>query len=87
MPDERDFEADDMAPHNQNSLSHLFLVRLWMESNNEGDNIWCGRVQHVTKGRANQFKDWPTLIDVLRAMLPDAARVRQHQAVHEAEEE
>lgn len=83
MPDEREFEDSDMAQHNQHSPSHLFLVRLWAESNNDGDAVWCGKVQHVTKGRANQFRDWPTLIDLLTTMLPDAARVRQHEAVEE----
>ena len=72
-----------MAQNDQYSPSHLFLVRLWAEDNNEGDAVWCGKVQHVTKGRANQFKDWPTLIDIFMAMLPDADRVRQHDAVEE----
>jgi len=45
---------------------------------NEVDTVWCGKVQHVTRGRANQFRDWPALVDILMAMLPDAARLRQH---------
>lgn len=83
MPDERDFEVDDMAQHNQLNPSHLFLVRLWSESDNEGDAVWCGKVQQVTKGRANQFRDWPALIDILMSMLPNAARVHQHKVVEE----
>jgi hypothetical protein len=84
MPQNPDLEPQNnvqvQAQHNYNSPSHLFLVRLWAESNNEGDAVWCGKVQHVTKGKANQFKDWPTLIDLLMAMLSNAERVRHHGA-------
>ena len=85
MPQNPDYEPHNnvhvqaQAQHNYNSPSHLFLVRLWAESNNEGDAVWCGKVQHVTKGKANQFSDWPTLIDLLMAMLPNAERVRHHE--------
>jgi hypothetical protein len=84
MPQNPDFETHDNAQvqtqtqHNHNSPSHLFLVRLWAESTNEGDAVWCGKVQHVTKGKANRFRDWPTLIDLLMAMLSSAERVRHH---------
>jgi hypothetical protein len=72
-------QAQAQAQHNNSSPSHLFLVRLWAENNNEGEAVWCGKVQHVTKGKANQFRDWPTLIDLLTAMLPSAERVRHHR--------
>ena len=76
-------EAQAQAQHNYSSPSHLFLVRLWAESDNKGDAVWCGKVQHVTKGKANQFSDWPTLIDLLMAMLPNAERVRNHMGTED----
>lgn len=76
MPENADFETDNMAQHKHHYPSHLFLVRLWSESNNEGEDVWCGKVQNVIKGRANQFRDWPALVDILMAMLPDAAKVK-----------
>jgi hypothetical protein len=80
MPQNSDVEpTNTQAQHNNSSPSHLFLVRLWAESNNDGEAVWCGKVQHVTKGKANQFRDWPTLIDLLMTMLPSAERVRHHR--------
>jgi hypothetical protein len=83
MPQNTDSEAGNAAKAQQaqgglQSTSHLFLVRLWVESDSGGDVVWCGKVQHVTKGRPNQFRDWPALIDLFKAMLPDAERVRHH---------
>ena len=75
MPEKAISERDNMKSQDPHNPSHLFLVRLWPESNNEGDAVWCGKVQHVTRGRANQFRDWPALVDILTAMLPDAARL------------
>jgi hypothetical protein len=88
MPQNANSEADNIAQgpqaqQAQQSRSHLFLVRLWAESDSEGDAVWCGKVQHVTKGRANQFRDWPALIDLFVAMLPDVERVRHHSAPDE----
>ncbi|MDQ3707310.1 MAG: hypothetical protein M3437_19200 [Chloroflexota bacterium] len=83
MPQDPDVEPHNnvqaQTQHNNDNPSHLFLVRLWTESNNEGEAVWCGKVQHVTRGKANQFRDWPTLIDHLTAMLPNADRVRHHR--------
>jgi len=77
MPEKKDLAPDTMEQYDQygqHNPSHLFLVRLWAESNKEGDTAWCGKVQHVTRGRANQFRDWPTLIEILLAMLPNVER-------------
>lgn len=90
MPQNADFEADKVQAqpqaqpqHDPPSASHLFLVRLWAESDTDGEAVWCGKVQHVTKGRPNQFRDWPALIDLFKTMLPDAERVRHHTALEE----
>jgi len=83
MPENSVSETDNMESQNPYDPSHLFLVRLWPESSNEGDAVWCGKVQHVTRGRANQFRDWPALMDILMAMLPDAAKLKQHKVAEE----
>ncbi len=50
--------------------SHLFLVRLWADQDADGQAAWCGKVQYLASGDARYFRDWPTLIDLLRAILP-----------------
>jgi hypothetical protein len=48
----------------------LFLVRVWAERGTEGGPEWRGRVQHVTRGDAQEFSDWGTLIDLFVTMVP-----------------
>ncbi|HEY0069992.1 MAG TPA: hypothetical protein VGE04_08510 [Chloroflexia bacterium] len=50
--------------------SQLFLVRVWAEQGMEGNLEWRGRVQHVTRGDAQEFSDWGTLIDLFVTMVP-----------------
>ncbi|HEX8221277.1 MAG TPA: hypothetical protein VF914_18955 [Chloroflexia bacterium] len=50
--------------------SQLFLVRVWAEQGTEGGPGWRGRVQHVTRGDAQEFSDWGTLIDLFITMVP-----------------
>ncbi|HET6313824.1 MAG TPA: hypothetical protein VFH60_08315 [Chloroflexia bacterium] len=50
--------------------SQLFLVRVWAEQGMEGSPEWRGRVQHVTRGDAQEFSDWGTLIDLFVTMVP-----------------
>jgi hypothetical protein len=52
--------------------SHLFTVRLWAEDLGNGQIEWRGKLQHVTSGEARYFRDWPVLIALLQAMLPNA---------------
>ena len=58
-------ERDSSRPR-----SHLFLVRLWADQDADGQAAWCGKVQYLASGDARYFRDWPTLIDLLRAILP-----------------
>jgi len=51
-------------PHAQ-----LFTVRLWAEDLGDGRTEWRGHVQHVISGEAHYFREWPTLIAWLVAML------------------
>jgi hypothetical protein len=54
-------------PHHQ---SQLFTVRLWAEHLGDGRTEWRGQVQHVISGEVHYFREWPTLIAWLVAMLP-----------------
>jgi len=52
--------------------SHLFTVRLWMENLGDGRAEWRGQVQHVLSGETHYFREWPTLLALLQAMLSPA---------------
>ena len=56
--------------------THLFTVRMWQEEANEGQGQpeWRGKVQALPEGEAYYFRDWPSLVAHLQAML-DAGRV------------
>jgi hypothetical protein len=64
--------------------SHLFLLRLWAESEKESEQLggqlgeqvlqWHGRVQHIISGETHNFLTWPMLIDLLLEMLPPPIR-------------
>jgi hypothetical protein len=49
--------------------SDLFTVRLWQEELGNGQTELRGKVQHVSSGEARYFRDWPTLIAFLLALL------------------
>ena len=49
--------------------SDLFTVRLWQEELGNGQTELRGKVQHVSSGEARYFRDWPTLITFLQALL------------------
>jgi hypothetical protein len=48
--------------------STLFLIRLWADEPVPGAH-WQGRIQPIGEGRATTFTDWPTLQQLLEAML------------------
>ena len=50
--------------------THLFIVRLWLEDLGEGHTEWRGEVQYVVSGEMRYFRDWPTLVALVQAMLP-----------------
>jgi hypothetical protein len=54
----------------QQHQSHLFTVRLWLEDLGDGRAEWRGQVQHVLSGETHYFREWPTLLALLRAILP-----------------
>jgi hypothetical protein len=52
--------------------SHLFTVRLLLEDLGDSRTEWRGQVQCVLSGEVRYFRDWPTLIALLLAMLHSA---------------
>ena len=50
--------------------THLFTVRLWLEELGEGQTEWRGEVHYVVSGEVRYFRDWPTLVALVQAMLP-----------------
>jgi len=44
-------------------------VRLWQEELGNGQTELRGKVQHVSSGEARYFRDWPSLIAFLLALL------------------
>lgn len=61
-----------MSSDSTNRQSHLFTLRLWAEEVEEGQTEWRGRVHYVTGDEVRYFRDWPSLIPLLLAMLRDA---------------
>jgi hypothetical protein len=45
---------------------------MWQEELGVGHSEWRGKVQHVLNGETRYFRDWPTLLTHLQAMLPAA---------------
>ncbi|MDQ6694892.1 MAG: hypothetical protein M3014_10830 [Chloroflexota bacterium] len=54
-------------------VSHLFLVRLWLDRalDETDDNArnWRGKVQHVITGRAGDFSSRSSMVELLGSML------------------
>jgi len=50
--------------------SHLFTVRLWREDLGRGQSEWRGEVHEVVSGEVRYFREWPTLLTLVQAMLP-----------------
>jgi hypothetical protein len=50
--------------------THLFTVRMWLEELGAGQTEWRGEVRDVVSGEVRYFRDWPTLVALVQAMLP-----------------
>jgi hypothetical protein len=50
--------------------THLFTVRVWLEELGAGQTEWRGEVRDVVSGEVRYFRDWPALVAVVQAMLP-----------------
>ena len=51
--------------------TRLFTVRMWQEETSEGQGKpeWRGKVQALPQGEAYYFRDWPSLVAHMQAML------------------
>jgi hypothetical protein len=52
------------------SRSHLFTVRVWREDLGHAQTEWRGEVQEVESREVRYFREWPTLLTLVQAMLP-----------------
>jgi hypothetical protein len=52
------------------SAAELFTVRVWQEVLSGGKTEWRGKIQHVGSGEARYFRDWATMVEFLREILP-----------------
>jgi hypothetical protein len=65
------------------SRSHLFTVRVWREDLGQGQTEWRGEVHDVVSGERRYFPYPPTLVTLVREMLPqqEGTSVRSHRNV------
>ena len=54
---------------NQQSQSHLFTMRLWMEELGEGQTEWRGKLRYVVNEEVRYFRDWSGLMALLQTMM------------------
>ncbi len=53
-----------------NKVSHLFLVRVWLDEEMDEAHSWQGKVQHVVTGQAGRFDSQSSMMLLLASMLP-----------------
>ncbi len=59
----------------QQRVSHLFLVRVWLDEIDEVPG-WHGKVQHLITGRSGGFDSPASMLQLLATMLPVAVRAQ-----------
>jgi hypothetical protein len=69
-----------MSKHAAELTSYLFTLRLWEEPLGEGHTEWRVKVQNVTSGKTQYFREWPTLIHLLLSMLPEGELPPENEA-------
>lgn len=52
--------------------SYLFTVRIWAEDVEPARIEWRGQVRLVSSGETHYFRDWQSMVALLRGLLPDA---------------
>jgi hypothetical protein len=67
--------------------SHLFTMRLWLEEVGGGQIDWRGKVQHVTSGEAQYFRDWRSLEVFVEGLLGGSGHEGLEPAIPEHEKE
>jgi hypothetical protein len=67
--------TDPVVLHtDQDKQEHLFTLRLWRETVEEGQSEWRGRLYHAATGEVRHFRAWSSLIPLLLAMMQDASQ-------------
>ena len=56
----------------QRPHSHLFTVRVWKEEVGTDRTEWRGKVQLLTSGEVQYFRDWAALVPLLLTMLSES---------------
>jgi hypothetical protein len=51
------------------SRPHLFTLRVWREDLGHSQSEWRGEVHDVVSGEIRYFREWPTLVAIVQAML------------------
>ena len=61
-----------MEKASHSSRSHLFTVRVWQEEIGTDQTEWRGKVQLLTSGEVQYFRDWAALVPLLLTMLSES---------------
>jgi hypothetical protein len=61
-----------MEKSSQSPRSHLFTVRVWQEEVRNGQSEWRGKVQLLSSGEVQYFRDWAALVPLLITMLSES---------------
>ena len=59
--------------------SHLFTLRVWVESLTDGQIDWRGKVQHVNSGEVHYFRDWKTFENYVNGWLSKACQPTEEE--------
>lgn len=64
-----------MEPEKLTRPSHLFIVRVWQTTLDNGQAEWRGQVNYVFSEERRYFRDWESLVTHLLSMLQDYAEM------------
>ncbi len=59
----------DQSPFTRDS--YLFTVRLWAEPAAHESTEWRGQLRLISSGETHYFRDWQSMLALLRSLLPD----------------
>lgn len=63
----------------QQARSHLFTIRVWEEEIGAGQSEWRGKVQSLASGEVRYFREWVSLVPLLRNMLEEIVIEQESQ--------
>ena len=49
--------------------SQLFTIRVWQETEADGQPQWRGKLHHIPSGQIRHFRSWAALIPLMLDML------------------